>query len=83
LLSFLKLVAIGTVADVVPLSGENRIIVKHGLEGLSMVKNLGLRELLKVAGLSEGCAPSARVTRVERRGFRSQRSAKRRSRGRA
>jgi single-stranded-DNA-specific exonuclease len=57
--SFLKLVAIGTVADVVPLTGENRIIVKHGLDGLSVVKNEGLRALLKVAGLSEGSAPSA------------------------
>src|SRR5437773_3244888 len=57
--SFLKLVAIGTVADVVPLTGENRIIVKHGLSGLCVVKNVGLRALLKVAGLSEGSAPSA------------------------
>ncbi len=59
LASFLKLVAIGTVADVVPLTGENRILVKHGLEGLSAVKNEGLRALLAVAGLSEGSAPSA------------------------
>jgi len=57
--SFLKLVAIGTVADVVPLTGENRIIVRHGLEGLHVVKNTGLRALLKVAGISEGVAPSA------------------------
>ncbi len=57
--SFLKLVAIGTVADVVPLTGENRIIVKHGLDGLHVVKSEGLRALLKVAGLSEGSAPSA------------------------
>ena len=57
--SFLKLVAIGTVADVVPLTGENRIIVKHGLDGLSVVKNAGLRALFKVAGVSEGSAPSA------------------------
>jgi single-stranded-DNA-specific exonuclease len=57
--SFLKLVAIGTVADVVPLTGENRIIVKHGLDGLSVVKNEGLRALFKVAGLIEGSAPSA------------------------
>ena len=57
--SFLKLVAIGTVADVVPLTGENRIIVRHGLEGLCVVKNAGLRALLKVAGLAEGAAPTA------------------------
>jgi single-stranded-DNA-specific exonuclease len=57
--SFLKLVAIGTVADVVPLTGENRIIVKHGLDGLTVVKNEGLRALFKVAGLTEGSAPSA------------------------
>lgn len=57
--SFLKLVAIGTVADVVPLTGENRIIVKHGLSGLGDVRNPGLRALLEVAGFSGGSVPSA------------------------
>jgi single-stranded-DNA-specific exonuclease len=56
--SFLKLVAIGTVADVVPLTGENRIIVKHGLDGLKSVRNPGLRALLDVAGFSAS-VPSA------------------------
>lgn len=59
LLSFLKLVAIATVADVVPLTGENRVIVKHGLDGLDRVSNPGLRALLDVAGLGPGKRPSA------------------------
>ena len=58
--SLLKLVSIATVADVVPLTGENRIIVKHGLEGLRSVRNVGLRALLEVAGFSGGTPPSAR-----------------------
>ncbi len=58
--SFLKLVALATVADVVPLTGENRIIVKHGLEGLNRVSNPGLQALLEVSGLDKGTAPSAR-----------------------
>jgi single-stranded-DNA-specific exonuclease len=57
--SFLKLVAIGTVADVVPLMGENRIIVKHGLNGLRKVQNPGLRALLDVAGFGGGRVPSS------------------------
>ncbi len=57
--SFLKLVAIGTVADVVPLMGENRIIVKHGLTGLGVVKNAGLRALLEVSGFSNGRVPTS------------------------
>jgi single-stranded-DNA-specific exonuclease len=48
--SFLKIVAIATVADVVPLTGENRVIVKRGLEGLQEVRNPGLRALLDVSG---------------------------------
>ena len=58
--SLLKLVAIATVADVVPLTGENRAIVKHGLAGLDDVRNPGLRALLEVAGFARGKAPSAR-----------------------
>jgi single-stranded-DNA-specific exonuclease len=51
--SFLKLVAIATIADIVSLTGENRVIVKHGLSGLGEVRNPGLRALLKAAGFSE------------------------------
>jgi single-stranded-DNA-specific exonuclease len=58
--SFLKMVAIATVADVVPLTGENRVIVKHGLDGLGQVKNPGLRALLDVAGFTDGTVPTAR-----------------------
>jgi single-stranded-DNA-specific exonuclease len=58
--SLLKIAAIATVADVVPLTGENRIIVKHGLDGLSSVRNHGLRALLDVAGFAHGAAPSSR-----------------------
>ena len=59
--SLLKLVAIATVADVVPLTGENRVMVKHGLEGLRDVRNPGLRALLDVAGFGNGSpGPNAR-----------------------
>jgi single-stranded-DNA-specific exonuclease len=57
--SFLKIVAIATIADAVPLLGENRAIVALGLEGLRQVKNPGLKALLKVCELdSAGRAPS-------------------------
>jgi single-stranded-DNA-specific exonuclease len=55
--SFLKLVAIATVADVVPLTGENRVIVAAGLRGLGAVRNPGLRALLDVAGFTVDAAP--------------------------
>ena len=57
--SFLKPVAIATVADIVPLTGENRVIVRRGLSGLRNVTNLGLRALLAVAGFDPGESPSA------------------------
>ena len=58
--SFLKLVAIATVADVVPLTGENRVLVKCGLDGLRAVHNAGLRALLDVAGFNGNTVPTAR-----------------------
>jgi single-stranded-DNA-specific exonuclease len=58
--SLLKLVAIATVADVVPLTGENRVMVKHGLDGLGAVRNAGLRALLDVAGFTGNTVPTAR-----------------------
>jgi single-stranded-DNA-specific exonuclease len=57
--SFLKIVAIATVADVVPLTGENRVIVKHGLEALCSVRNPGLRTLMHLAGIADGATPTA------------------------
>jgi len=57
--SLLRVVAIGTVADVVPLTGENRTIVKFGLEGLARPVNHGLRALLSIAGFGNGRPPNA------------------------
>jgi single-stranded-DNA-specific exonuclease len=51
---FLKMVAIGTVADVAQLTGENRTIVALGLEGLSKATNPGLRALMEIAGCGNG-----------------------------
>ena len=51
--SFVKMAAIGTLADVVPLLGENRVIAKLGLDMLSRGPHkVGLRALLEVAGLA-------------------------------
>jgi single-stranded-DNA-specific exonuclease len=52
--AFLKIVAIGTVADVARLTGENRIIVALGLQDLPQATNPGLRALMEVAGCGEG-----------------------------
>lgn len=48
-----SLAAIGTVGDLVPLRGENRIIVREGIEAMSMTENEGLRMLLQKCGLLE------------------------------
>jgi len=51
---FLKVVAIGTVADVAQLTGENRAIVALGLADLHRATNPGLRALMDVAGCGDG-----------------------------
>lgn len=60
---FLKVAAIGTLADVVPLVGENRVIAKLGLELLSKGPHkVGLRALLDVAGLTGKAIDSYHVS---------------------
>lgn len=54
---WLDLVALGTIADVAPLTGENRTLVVRGLSRLNPTSRPGLRALVDVAGLKE-----ARVT---------------------
>lgn len=50
-LKYLDLVAVGTIADVVPLIDENRIIVKHGLKSIPNTDNIGLKALLAETNL--------------------------------
>ena len=50
--SFLKIAAIGTIADIVPLTGENRIFARLGLAGLRQPVNHGLKALFEVAKLN-------------------------------
>lgn len=56
--ALMDLVALATVADVVPLTGANRILVAHGLQELSQGRRPGIRALKEVAGLE----PDAVVT---------------------
>ena len=58
-MSFMKVVAIATIADAVPLLGENRVFAKLGLQGLRRPVNVGLKALLEVAKLGDGRALTA------------------------
>lgn len=49
---FLDLVSLGTVADIAPLVGENRILAKHGLDELNRRNRIGLKALMDVSGLN-------------------------------
>lgn len=50
----LDLVALGTIADVVPLIGENRIIAKYGLEVMNKMERAGIRALCEVSSVKAG-----------------------------
>ncbi|MEM9080289.1 MAG: single-stranded-DNA-specific exonuclease RecJ [Verrucomicrobiota bacterium] len=56
----LDVVAVATIADIVPLVGENRLLVRHGLRRLPKTVNPGLRALMAVTGLN-GYATSSDV----------------------
>lgn len=51
--SFLDLVALGTISDVVPLRGDNRLWVHFGLRAMERTPSYGLKTLLKLAGCSQ------------------------------
>lgn len=51
---YLDLVALGTVSDLVPLDGENRILVRHGITRLEKCRRPGILALMEVAGLTPG-----------------------------
>lgn len=59
----LDIAAIGTVADVMPLVGENRVIVKYGLIVLSKTRRVGLQELITVGRIPMNASlpPTARL----------------------
>lgn len=54
----LDLVALGTISDIVPLKGENRTLVRHGLIRLAKQIRPGIRALCETAGISENIKPS-------------------------
>jgi single-stranded-DNA-specific exonuclease len=61
LMEYLDLVALGTVADVVPLKGENRILVSHGLKLLKDSVRPGIKKLKEVAMINGGRVNSGTV----------------------
>lgn len=58
----LDYVALGTVADIVPLLGENRILVKHGMEMLKRQLRPGVRALIEVARISSNSIKPSDIT---------------------
>lgn len=57
---YLDLVAMGTIADLVPLQGENRIFARHGLRVLAETRRPGLLSLMQISGLKseQGLVPT-------------------------
>jgi len=55
--SKLDLVALGTVADIVPLAGENRVLVQRGSLEIARTSRIGLRRLMQIAGVHPPILP--------------------------
>jgi single-stranded-DNA-specific exonuclease len=60
-LYYLDIVAIGTVADMVPLTGENRLLVKYGIDRLRQTDNLGLQALLSACELQSATIDAGKI----------------------
>ena len=61
LVSATGLTALATIADVVPLQGENRILAHYGLTGLAASDNFGIRALIEASGLTGASLNSAHI----------------------
>lgn len=61
---YMDLVAVATVADIVPLVGENRLITRYGLRVMERGSNVGLQALTRIAGLKERLSASQVSFRV-------------------
>jgi len=61
LLDYIDLVAMGTIADIVSLTGLNRILVRAGLEQINLKPRLGINTLLTVCGVTRGQVDSTAV----------------------
>jgi single-stranded-DNA-specific exonuclease len=57
----LDLVALATIADVAPLRGENRVLARYGLKLLNETQNVGLRAMIRAAGLDKKAITAGRV----------------------
>ena len=57
----MDLVALATIADIAPLRGENRVFARYGLKMLAETQNLGLRALIRAAGLDRKPLTAGRV----------------------
>lgn len=62
LFKYLDLVAVGTVADIVPLVNENRILVKEGLKQLACTSNIGLKALLDICELKGNIIDAGKIS---------------------
>lgn len=60
-LRLLDMVALATVADVAPLRGENRVLARYGLRLLNATDNIGLRAMIRAAGLEKKRITAGRV----------------------
>ena len=61
---YLDLVAIGTIADLVPLVAENRILVHHGLKQLETTRWIGIKTLMQIAGIGTPVRPDDIAFRI-------------------
>jgi len=59
---YCEFVCIGTISDMVPLTGENRFIASYGLNKLSHTENIGLNSLIEIAGIEKTNISSSNIS---------------------